>query len=330
MKIVKPDVEVMKHDCGLYEFVEKVGRVCYKSEDKIGEGTAEKFVNGLVKSNHMAMMEHEYLYFNFDNYNDTINFISRFLVPDSNSYTIAKYLNISEFYISGSVRAWREFFDNVHEISQVFEIGYDIYAWMQSKVNILYPSVFSLYEDWKYEWEEDYKIQLISRDEFINHVVETCSHPEMVFNSCLPHTLKFTVDRGVANELVRHRPASFAQSSTRFCNYSHGKFGREITVIDPLFFPKDSVEYKVWKIHCEDCERSYMTLIDNGAKPEEARSVLPNSLMTEIIITANEKEWQHILNLRLHGTTGRPHPQMEEIMRMAQPLLIEETGNRIS
>ena len=329
MKIVKPSVEFMKHDCELYEFIEKVGRVCYKSEDKIGEGTAEKFVNGLAKNNHWAILEHEYLYFYVADYNDMINFISRFIVPDGNSYSITKYLNISDFYISGSVRAWKEFFDNVHKISQVYEIGYDIYAWMHDEVNKLYPILFPLYNDWTYKWEEDYLIKTLNRVEFVNHVIEHYTHPETVFHKCLPYTLKLTVDRGIMAEITRHRDASFAVTSTRFCNYSHGKFGREITVIEPSFFPKDSVEYKVWKIHCEDCERSYMTLTDNGAKPEEARSILPNSLMTEVIITANEKEWQHILDLRWHGVTGRPHPQMEEIMDIAGPILRKETGNRV-
>ena len=329
MKIVKPNAEIMKHDCGLYEFIEKVGRVCYKSEDKIGEGTAKKFVDGLARNGHGAILEHEYIYFYFADYNDVINFISRFIVPDGNSYGITKYLNISDFYISGSVRAWREFFDAVHEISKSFEIGYDIYSWMQDDLCALYPDLFPLYDDWKYEWDTQYEILLMNRDEFTSHVAEHCSHPDVVFKNCLPHTLRLTIDRGVMAEITRHRDASFAVTSTRFVNYSNGKYNKEITVVEPPFFPVDGVEYKIWKIHCEDCERSYMSLTDNGAKPEEARSVLPNSLMTEVIITANEKEWQHILNLRWHGTTGRPHPQMEEVMDIAGLLLVKETGGRV-
>ena len=329
MRIIKPNAEVMKHDCGVYEFIEKVGRVCYKSEDKIGEGTAEKFVNGLVKNQHYGILEHEYLYFYISDYNDMINFMSDYIVPDGSSYNITKYLNISDFYVSGSVRAWKDFFDNLHRISKVYDIGYEIYAHMELKVNILYPDLFPLFDKWDHTAWEGTEIELLSRDEFIDSVVNNYAHPEKVFEICLPHTVRFITNRGVMAEITRHRDASFAVTSTRYVNYGHDKHGKEITVIEPSFFAYDDVDYKIWKIHCEDSERSYMALVDNGAKPEEARSVLPNSLMTEIILTATEKEWQHILNLRWHGTTGRPHPEMEELMDIAAPLLIEETGGRV-
>ena len=146
----------------------------------------------------------------------------------------------------------------------------------------------------------------------------------------IPHTLKFTCDRGVSHEFVRHRPASFAQESTRYCNYNKDKFGSEITVIKPVFFDEKSTNYQIWKEACESSEQAYMHLLHNGATAQEARSVLPNSLKTELIITANEREWKHILDLRLRGTTGKPHPQMTEVMNIAAPILFKQSDNRLS
>lgn len=127
-------------------------------------------------------------------------------------------------------------------------------------------------------------------------------------------TVKFVCDRGVSHELVRHRVASYAQESTRYCNYGH-KNG--ITVIKPLFFYEGSPQYFLWRAACQSAETYYLQLLDNGATPQEARSVLPNSLKTEIVVTMNLREWMHFFNLRSIGTTGAPHPQMREIADMA-------------
>lgn len=126
-------------------------------------------------------------------------------------------------------------------------------------------------------------------------------------------TVKFVTDRGISHEIVRHRLASFAQESTRYCNYIKDKFGNEISVIKPQELVKGSFEYIVWKKQCEQAEKAYFKLIDNGVKPETARSVLPTSLKTTIVMTANVREWRHFLNLRAIGTTGKPHQDMQEL-----------------
>ena len=125
-------------------------------------------------------------------------------------------------------------------------------------------------------------------------------------------SVKFICDRGVSHEIVRHRVASYAQESTRYCNYSSGKHGNEITVIEPLFFEPNTPEYAAWYAACEFSEKVYMDLLMMGKTPQEARSVLPNSLKTEIVVTMNLREWIHFFNLRALGTTGAPHPQMKE------------------
>lgn len=134
----------------------------------------------------------------------------------------------------------------------------------------------------------------------------------------------WTIDRGVSHELVRHRVgAAYSQESTRYCNYSGEKFGSEITVIKPFFFEeitKPSLmisKYELWENICQLSENGYFNLLKEGATPQEARSVLPNSLKTEIVVTYNLREWRHFFNLRADATA---HPQMQQV---AIPLLLK-------
>lgn len=140
-------------------------------------------------------------------------------------------------------------------------------------------------------------------------------------------TVRLTNDRGVSHEEVRHRIASYAQESTRYCNYSQDKFGNEITYIDlrggmnldPKVSGLDSETvaaiYAEWIAACEDAEKHYFKMLELGATPQIARSVLNNSTKTEICITMNMREWRHFFKLR---TPASAHPQMREI---AIPLL---------
>lgn len=134
-------------------------------------------------------------------------------------------------------------------------------------------------------------------------------------------SVKFICDRGVSHELVRHRLASFAQESTRYCNYSNDKFGNELTFIQPCFWDEKSQEYSEWYCAMKDAEKSYLRLINEcKCHPQQARSVLPNSIKTEVIMTPNYREWRHFFNLRAARATGPAHPQMEEL---TVPLLRE-------
>ena len=186
MKIIKPDVQFITPIDGatILKRLEQCGRVCYKSEDKITEGSAEKFVAGIIKRGHEAVLEH-----------------------------------------------------------------FDI-------------------------------------------------------------TVKFVCDRGVSHEIVRHRMASYCQESTRYCNYSKDVFGSEITVIRPSFLTEGTPGWQYWKVACRMAEKSYFELLDWGCTPQEARSVLPNSLKTEVVMTANIREWRHFLKLRCSPAA---HPQMREV-----------------
>lgn len=130
-------------------------------------------------------------------------------------------------------------------------------------------------------------------------------------------TVRIICDRGVTHEIVRHRIASYSQESTRYCNYCNDKFGSELTFIEPCFFSTDSEQdaenKKIWLETMDTIEKSYNLLIKNGAKPEEARSILPNSLKTEIVVTMNLRAWRHFLKLR---TDKSAHPQIREVSNM--------------
>lgn len=184
MKIIEPKVEIITPIDGteILKHIETAGRVCYKSEKNISDGSAEKFVAGIIKRGHEAVIEHS---------------------------------------------------------------------------NI---------------------------------------------------TVKFTTDRGITHEIVRHRIASFCQTSTRYCNYSQGKFDGEISVIRPIEIKPGGGCDKLWIKTCEDAEKAYLVMTKNGIKPETARSVLPTCLATELMMTANLREWRHFIKLR---ADSHAHPDIQ-------------------
>lgn len=142
-------------------------------------------------------------------------------------------------------------------------------------------------------------------------------------------TVRFVCDRGVTHEIVRHRIASYSQESTRYCNYSGDKFDNQITVIDlasgfqyDLSKENDKAKYEVWTKAMENAEQSYFRMLELGATPQEARSVLPNSLKTEIVVTMNLRSWRNFFRLRVDS---HAHPQMREVATM----LYEEFKKRL-
>lgn len=194
MKIIEPSVELINAPeyKTLLTTIEAAGRTCYKSEDKITDGSAEKFVRGIIKRGHEAVIEH------------------------------------------GSL------------------------------------------------------------------------------------TVRFICDRGVSHEIVRHRLAAFCQESTRYCNYGKEGFGGEITVIRPSTFAKTDSTYHIWKRSCEHAEVAYFDLLNEGCTPQEARSILPNSLKTEVVMTADLREWRHFCRMRCPVVA---HPDMRVVANMLLTLL---------
>lgn len=156
-------------------------------------------------------------------------------------------------------------------------------------------------------YKSEDKITQDSSENFIKGIIKR-GHESVIEHEKI--SVRIICDRGVSHEIVRHRIASYSQESTRYCNYSKDNFGNELTFIRPVFWDEDSKEFNIWKQQMQEAENKYIDLINLGAKPEQARSILPNSLKTEIVMTMNLREWRHFFKLR---TSKNAHPQMREI-----------------
>lgn len=162
-------------------------------------------------------------------------------------------------------------------------------------------------------YKSEDKIAEGSAGTFLQRIVRS-GHESVIEHEKL--SVKIVCDRGVSHEIVRHRIASYSQESTRYCNYTKDKFGSELTLVRPSFWAEDSEAYRLWKEQMESAERAYFALIEAGARPEQARTVLPNSLKTEIVVTMDLREWRHFFKLR---GSAAAHPQIREIVALMLP-----------
>lgn len=154
-------------------------------------------------------------------------------------------------------------------------------------------------------YKSEDKITNDSASRFVRSIVKS-GHESVIEH--FSFSVRFVVDRAVSHEIVRHRIASFSQESQRYCNYSTEG---QVTFIRPFYLTDGSNQYLAWRKSCEMAEKAYLRLLDQEMKPEEARAVLPNSTKTEIVMTANLREWRHFFRLR---TDLKAHPQMRQIM----------------
>ena len=162
-----------------------------------------------------------------------------------------------------------------------------------------------------------------STDKFIRMLIKNGHESPLEHGGC---TFKIVTDRAISQEVVRHRLASYSQESTRYCNYANGKFSREITVIESSGLAEN--EAREWLDAMEHLERTYLLMIDSGVKPEKARDVLPLCLKTELMMTANFREWRHFLKLRgsrmAHQGIRKIAKQIYEVFQRAIPVLVED------
>lgn len=295
MKIINSQASVLVENDPIKK-IEKCGRVCYKSEDKITEDSAGKFVENIINRGHEAVLEHASFIFQvshnvYEDLREKVMFVE-------NRYPVKMYLRFTDsdgYVVSGNVRAWRDFF---------------CFAGVPPYMNDFVEANLILFSEFKSDFPFNPKggrwsIRQISTNELVS-TYQRLVHEDV--------SVKFICDRGVTHEIVRHRPASFCQESTRYCNYSNGKFGGEITVIKPCFFKENSTRYLNWFVACESAETAYNAILEDGGTPQEARDVLPNSLKTELIMTAPLMEWCHFFNLRMSPAA---HPQMQEVASYA-------------
>lgn len=290
MKLIKPSFEIWEQPSGLegvYKQIERAGRICYKSEDKITEDSAKSFVDRMIKSGHGAMLEHGTVYLYNPGDKQMLDMIKRY---SENPYSRLKVVKADS---TGAI------------IEPV---------WITTNYRVIVEN----------NWEKD----LIY---YSPNPVPL--HPKRI-------TVHFVCDRGVSHEFVRHRVMSFAQESTRYCNYSKDKFGNECTFIYPNWFNKyfednySNLNIRDWQtgldIACAEtnwiyamlyAEKAYFSSISNGMKPQQARTVLPNSLKTELVMTGFVSDWKHFFKLRVERLAkGKPHPQASEL---ATPLYEE-------
>lgn len=300
MKLINPSVELITQAPGLegiYKQVERVGRVCYKSEDKITEDSAKPFVDRMIKSGHGAMLEHGTVYL---------------AMP-------------METILPIEANGWGKYTKNPYSKGfKVCEVDGQRRVAVTTNLRVLVEN----------GWMDD--LQYLCKP--------TKFHERRV-------TVHFVCDRGVSHEFVRHRVMSFAQESTRYCNYSKDKFGNELTFIIPCWLDIPTGHYTYWdgdwcdidkmKIQLpegehkdvdaflwtlDNVETYYTLLINSGWKPQEARAILPNSLKTELVVTGFTSDWNHFFGLRARGTTGAPHPDAKQVASMAHDLMLKELG----
>lgn len=288
MKLIKPSFEIREQPSGLegvYKQIEGAGRVCYKSEDKIAEGTAKAFVDRMIASGHGAMLEHGTVYLKCET-----EVINRYIHPEDGEEEDFNKLEKYEY--------------NSYSVTN--DDG--IYLYVTTNLRVLVEN----------DWLDD-----------LQYICEpTVYHEKRI-------TVKFICDRGVSHEFVRHRVFSFAQESTRYCNYSKDKFDSECTFIIPCWlnivegsYTLEDVEEKYDRCLITDpgkgitneaaeyirsliySEKTYFSLLDRNWRPQQARAVLPNSLKTELVMTGFVSDWKHFFELRCSSSA---HPQAREL-----------------
>lgn len=305
MQAIKPYTQVFDDvsNPDILKKIELCGRVCYKSEAKIKDGSAEKFVSALIKRGHEAVLEHGSFIFKLSEelYTDLQKGII-YMEDNSEFKSFLRFTHDKTPIVSGNVRAWRSFFKAHYEMANNLPLV--MKDFIQNN-----PILFPEFQDVGYiRLLESYKmVQITTAD--LETELEKLVHHDV--------TVKFVVDRGITHEIVRHRPASYCQESTRYCNYSKDDFGSEITVIIPPYLDYKSAAWNAWVEAMKNAEKSYFELLNIGLTAQEARTVLPTGLKTELVMTANLAEWKWFFELR---TAPAAHPQIVEV---AKPLLDE-------
>ncbi len=278
MKIVLPSFEELKTD-SLYKKIEIAGRTCYKSENLITETSAYEFTKRILSYNHGSVLEHFNLVFKVDE--------KTYLEIKKLNLDFVKFTNLTFPIVSMNFRA----FYNIY-LTHEEECLYPIYKYMEE----YYPDLI------KNHHESSLEVEFLNNDKLLSLTQDEKDMHLLI-------TIKLITDRGVSHELVRHRLASFSQESTRYCNYGKEKFSHEISFVKTYGLTDE--QFEIWKKAMENAEKSYFELLNMNAKPETCRSVLPNSLKTEIVTSCNIKEWKLIFELRCASTA---HPDIRFLM----------------
>ncbi len=293
MKIIPPSCEILDYldRESLPVRIEHCGRICYKSEDRITHDSAIPFVAKMAEHGHSSVLEMGVV---------TLEVCADAKFADELFLRQPKYLHISRegdrLLITASIRAWREMLINHSDCSAVRAAC--------ALLNDRHPYFFStILPEWGLTAVLGIAVRKVPLEELERMQPGLLAKHRHV-------AVKFIVNRAVTHELVRHRPCGFLQESQRYCRYSDDKFGSEVTFIKPMFWDEGSAEYALWRQAMEETERLYFKLLETSTA-QAARTVLPNSCKTEIIVYANLEQWRHIFKLRCSKAA---EPSMREVM----------------
>ncbi len=304
MKIISPGFEILDEyftSGRILEQIERCGRVCYKSEDKITAESAPPFIRGIIKRGHESVIEMAQVVMRVKA--DSPDLFHQFfeLIP---RFCQASRTAANEFIISGNPRSFRD----LARRSPGLELVGAVARLLSESCPIIFED---LIDNPDLAAGNEVEVKLLDAAQ-----VDALPVEQLVKHRTL--LLHITVNRAVTHELVRHRIASYLQESQRYCRYGEEKFGGEVVFIRPCFFSENSREYTVWKQAMEETERHYLKLLETSS-PQASRTVLPNSCKTEIMVNATLEEWFHILRLRASKAAD---PSMREIMLQILPEMI--------
>lgn len=258
MKLIKPHFEILEQQLGIdgiYKIIEQAGRTCYRSKDKITEDSAKPFIDKLIKSGHLSVLEHGTVYLKVPNDELLRNFIDG--IPSNFNYSWCRTNPVMDkdnnVYITTNYRHIIE-----HKL-------------------------------------EDYLKYLCEPTEF---------HEKRI-------TTYFISDIHFYKDITRHRHMSFSIESTRYCNYSKDRWGNEINFAIPVWLKEE--EELEFEEDLKVLEQLYFKWINKGWQPQQAAYFLAQGTKAEIVMTGFISDYKHFFNLRALGTTGKPHPTVEEL-----------------
>jgi len=297
MRLIKPSVELLEQGAGfngIYEAIARAASTCYKSEPKFGDA-AKVFVDTLIKNGHTAMLE------------------------------------FGTVYLTLPIRQYKYSYGNVTKLAPI-----------KKYQNNPYSKVFIQAEEGKAYVTTNYRVILENKwEKDLDYMV---LHPTKYHYK--RYIAKFVISIGVGREFLRHRNFSFANESTRYCNYSKDRFNNDITFVLPYYETLSEEDAKVFALalysgvkpnedgekrrpfyeHCMFAEAHYNKLISNGYSAQQAREVLPLCTKSELCMCGFEDDWRHFFDLRMRGTTGKPHPDAQYIAAEWWRLLKEKFG----
>ncbi|MCD6197050.1 MAG: FAD-dependent thymidylate synthase [Deltaproteobacteria bacterium] len=296
MNVIDPSFSVLDEyftHGRLLEQIERCGRVCYKSEDRISLESARPFIKGIIKRGHESVLEMAQIVLEIEvdselTMHKFFERIPRFCQVDK--------LERKQYLLSGNPRVFRDLARHHRDLKVVKAV--------LKKLTEFHPVLF---EDLvpRFGW--------VPQDGIVARVLPLEEIKNLPLEQLIRHRtllIHLIINRAVSHELVRHRVASYLQESQRYCRYGEARFGGEVVFIRPCFFKEGSDEYRLWLDAMSQAEEIYLRLLKTSS-PQAARTVLPNSCKTEIMVHATLEEWMHIMRLR---TSRAADPSMREIM----------------